>query len=104
MANNIVEKLKEIRRGNVYKILSLGLSFLFWYIYFYDKDFEIGSLIGNSLFSAITFDNFMAIFIRLPHRYIPEDYPLWANISMRVFLFLVALLLLVHQLYKDNII
>jgi len=104
MANNIVEKLKEIKRSYTYMFLLFGLSFLFWYIYLHDKDFEIKSLIGNSLFSAITFDNFIAIFIRLPNRYIPEDYPLWANISMRVFLFLVALLLLVHQLYKDNII
>jgi hypothetical protein len=104
MDKHTIEKLKKIRKSYIYTLLLIGLSILFWYIYFYDKDFNIKSFIGNSLFTIITFDNFIAIFIRLPHRYIPENYPLWKDILMRIFLFLVALSLLIYQLKKDNII
>ena len=102
--DNIIDKLKKIRKGYVYKSLSLGLSFLFWYIYLFNKDFNIESFMLYSLFTAITFDNFVAIFIRLPHRYIPEDYPIWANIFIRIILFLFPLFVLIYNLKQDNII
>jgi len=104
MDKHTVEKLKKIKESYTYMFSVLGISLLFWYIYFYDKDFDIKSLIGNVLFSSATFDNFVAIFIRLPNRYIPEGYPLWKDILMRIILFLVALSLLIYQLKKDNII
>ena len=104
MANNIVEKLKEIKGSYTYMFLVLGLSFLFWYIYLHDKDFEIGSFMVYSLFSSATFDNFVAIFVRLPHRNIPEDYPLWVNIFIRVILFLFVLFVLIFNLMRDHII
>ena len=100
--DNIVKKLKEIKRSYTYMFFLFGISFLFWYIYIPDLDIE--SFFLYSVISAITFDNFMAIFIRLPNKNIPKNYPLWANILMRVFLFLFVLFILIYNLNKDNII
>ena len=100
--DNVVKKLKEIKRSYMYIFLLFGLSFLFWYIFSNDLDTE--SFIFYSVISVYTFDNFIAIFIRLPHRGIPDDYSILASISIRVFLFLFLLFILVHNLIKDNII
>jgi len=100
--DNFIEKLKEIKGSYTYIFLLFGLSFLFWYSLYQDLTIKI--LIENSFLLAITFDNFIAIFIRLPHRNIPEDYSLWANLSIRIFLFLFVFFILIYQLKKDNII
>ena len=102
--HNIIKNLKEIKRSYTYMFFVFGCSLLFWYIYLYHKDFELENFILYSFFSAATFDNFIAIFIRLPHKNIPDNYPLWANILIRVILFLFVLFVLVYELNKDNII
>ena len=99
---NIVKKLKELKRSYTYMFFLFGISSLFWYIYI--PDLDIGRFFLYSVVSAGTFDNFIAIFIRLPKRNIPENYPLWADILIRVILFLFVLFILVYNLNKDNII
>lgn len=100
--DNILKKLKELKRSYTYMFFLFGISSLFWYIYI--PDLDIGSLIENAFLLAITFDNFIAIFIRLPYKNIPKNYPLWANILIRVILFLFVFFLLIHNLKKDSII
>ncbi len=100
--DNVVKILKVIKGSYAYILLLFGLTFLFWYIYF--KDLDIENLIFYSFLSAFVIDNFIAIFIRLPHRNIPENYSIWTNIFMRVFLFLFVLFILIYNLNKDNII
>ena len=81
--DNIIKKLKELKRSYIYMFFLFGMNSLFWYIYI--PNLDIWSFLSYSFLSAITLDNFIAIFIRLPTSKIPENYPLWANILMRVF-------------------
>ena len=102
--HNFIQKLKRIKKSYTYILSVLGISILFWYIYFSNKNFDMEDFVFYTFMSAISFDNFIGMFTLLPHKNIPEDYPLWGKIFIRAILFLVVFIALIIQLFRDNII
>ena len=99
MIRKIFKAIQHNEQTSYYPLTIFMLSFLFWYFFFgtfltFGKLFLLAILLTSVIYS------FLRIVKRIPHRQIPDNYPEWAKIAMRIFIALFFVFLLIYHINK----